>query len=102
MTANDTQTQTLERPEADLRIQPAQPWVTVVFDDPVNLMTYVTYVFQSYFGYSKAKAEKLMKAVHYEGKAIVSTGSREEMERDTAAMHSFGLWAQCRPGGSTA
>ena len=69
------------------------PWVTIVWDDPVNLMTYVTYVLMELFGFSKAKAHELMMKVHTEGKAIVSTGSREEMERDVTAMHSYGLWA---------
>lgn len=72
---------------------PQNPWVTVVWDDPVNLMSYVTHVFVTYFSYSKAKATKLMMQVHTEGKAVVSTGSREEMERDVNAMHEYGLWA---------
>jgi ATP-dependent Clp protease adaptor protein ClpS len=69
------------------------PWVTVVWNDPVNLMSYVTYVFQKYFGYSKKKAEKLMLEVHEDGRSVVSSGSREEMERDVQAMHEYGLWA---------
>ena len=69
------------------------PWVTIVWNDPVNLMSYVSYVFQSYFGYSREKAEKLMRDVHEAGRAVVSTGSREQMERDTEAMHGYGLWA---------
>ena len=69
------------------------PWITLVWDDPVNLMSYVTFVFVEYFHYSKAKAQKLMMQVHTEGKAVVATGSREEMERDVQAMHSYGLWA---------
>jgi len=69
------------------------PWVTIVWNDPVNLMSYVTYVFQKYFGYSKKKAEKLMMEVHQDGRSVVSTGSREEMERDVQAMHEYGLWA---------
>jgi ATP-dependent Clp protease adaptor protein ClpS len=71
----------------------ATPWVTIVWNDPVNLMSYVTYVFQKYFGYSKKKAEKLMMEVHQDGKSVVSSGSREEMERDVQAMHEYGLWA---------
>jgi ATP-dependent Clp protease adaptor protein ClpS len=71
----------------------AKPWVTVVWNDPVNLMSYVTYVFQKYFGYEKKKAEKLMLEVHEDGRSAVSTGSREEMERDVQAMHEYGLWA---------
>ena len=71
----------------------AKPWVTIVWNDPVNLMSYVTFVFQKYFGYGKAKAEKLMLEVHREGKSAVSSGTREEMERDVQAMHEYGLWA---------
>lgn len=77
----------------DELVLPATPWVTIVWNDPVNLMSYVTYVFRTYFGYSKRKAEKLMMEVHEDGKSVVSSGSREEMERDVQAMHEFGLWA---------
>ncbi|HLL62151.1 MAG TPA: ATP-dependent Clp protease adapter ClpS [Propionibacteriaceae bacterium] len=75
------------------QILPETPWVTIVWDDPVNLMSYVTHVFVSYFHYTKSKAEKLMLQVHNEGRAIVSSGSREAMERDVTAMHGYGLWA---------
>ncbi|MFT4296426.1 MAG: ATP-dependent Clp protease adapter ClpS [Micropruina sp.] len=68
-------------------------WVTIVWDDPVNLMSYVTHVFVTYFGYSKAKATRLMLQVHNEGKAVVSSGTREAMEADVNAMHAYGLWA---------
>ena len=70
-----------------------RPWITLVWNDPVNLMSYVTYVFQTYFGYSREKAEKLMLDVHQKGRAVVSNGSREAMERDTEAMQGYGLWA---------
>jgi len=83
----------VERPESDSVVEPDLPWVTIVWNDPVNLMSYVTYVFQSYFGYTKEHAEKLMLDVHHKGKAVVSSGTREEMERDVTAMHSYGLWA---------
>jgi ATP-dependent Clp protease adaptor protein ClpS len=69
------------------------PWITLVWNDPVNLMSYVTYVFETYFGYPRHKAEKLMLDVHTKGKAVVAHGNREEMERDTEAMHAYGLWA---------
>jgi ATP-dependent Clp protease adaptor protein ClpS len=69
------------------------PWITLVWNDPVNLMSYVTFVFQSYFGYSKAKAERLMMDVHTKGRAVVSTGARERMETDTEALQGYGLWA---------
>lgn len=74
-------------------LQGSSGWVTVVWDDPVNLMSYVTYVFSQYFRYPRAKAERLMMQVHMEGRAVVSSGRREEMERDVQAMHAFGLWA---------
>jgi ATP-dependent Clp protease adaptor protein ClpS len=69
------------------------PWVTIVWDDPVNLMHYVTYVFQKLFGYSKAKATELMMQVHAEGKAVVSSGERDKMETDVKKLHAAGLWA---------
>jgi ATP-dependent Clp protease adaptor protein ClpS len=69
------------------------PWITLVWNDPVNLMSYVTFVFQTYFGYSKAKAERLMMDVHVKGRAVVSTGTREKMETDTEALQGYGLWA---------
>ncbi len=71
----------------------SRPWVTLVWNDPVNLMSYVTYVFRTYFGYDSKKAEKLMLEVHNDGRSMVSSGSREEMERDVQAMHEYGLWA---------
>ncbi len=89
----------IERPESEELTTPDTPWVTVVWNDPVNLMSYVTYVFQTYFGYSKSKAEKLMMDVHKKGKATVSSGTREEMERDVEAMHSYGLWATLQKAG---
>ena len=69
------------------------PWVTLVWDDPVNLMSYVTYVFQKLFGYTEPHATKLMMQVHEEGKAVVSSGSRESMEVDVTKLHAAGLWA---------
>jgi ATP-dependent Clp protease adaptor protein ClpS len=70
-----------------------RPWVTIVWDDPVNLMNYVTYVFQKLFGYSRAKAHELMLRVHNEGKAVVTSGTREKMEIDVRKLHAAGLWA---------
>lgn len=69
------------------------PWVTLVWNDPVNLMSYVTWVFQTHFGYSRTKAEKLMMDVHTKGRAVVSTGPKEQMELDTEALQGYGLWA---------
>jgi len=75
----------------DLSVE--RPWITLVWNDPVNLMSYVTYVFQTYFGYSREKAERLMLDVHQKGRAVVSNGPREEMERHTEALQGYGLWA---------
>ncbi|WP_217700859.1 ATP-dependent Clp protease adapter ClpS [Krasilnikoviella flava] len=79
----------------------ADPWVTIVWNDPVNLMSYVSYVFESYFGYPPAKAQKLMMQVHHDGRAVVSSGPRERMEVDVQAMHGFGLWATLRQSGAS-
>jgi ATP-dependent Clp protease adaptor protein ClpS len=81
------QTRVRERSALDL------PWVTIVLNDPVNLMSYVSYVFRSYFAYPAAEAERLMLQVHLTGRAVVATGPREEMERHVEAMHDYGLWA---------
>jgi ATP-dependent Clp protease adaptor protein ClpS len=70
-----------------------RPWVTVVWNDPVNLMSYVTYVFQKLFGFSKERATTLMLDVHRKGRAVVSSGSREKMEHDVSRLHAYGLWA---------
>jgi len=70
-----------------------RPWRTIVWNDPVNLMPYVTRVFRTYFGYSAAEAERLMLLVHEEGRAVVASGPREDIERHTEAMHEYGLWA---------
>jgi len=83
----------LDEPVADAVVVPDKPWITLVWNDPVNLMSYVAYVFEQYFGFTKEKANKLMLDVHRKGRAVVSSGTREEMERDVAAMHGYGLWA---------
>jgi ATP-dependent Clp protease adaptor protein ClpS len=70
-----------------------RPWQTVVWNDPVNLMSYVTYVFQKLFGFSRDKATKLMLDVHHKGKAIVTSGSKDKVEADVAKLHAAGLWA---------
>ncbi|MDQ1704839.1 MAG: ATP-dependent Clp protease adaptor protein ClpS [Frankiaceae bacterium] len=82
-----------ERPLDDEQVEPERSWVTIVWNDPVNLMSYVTHVFQKLFGYSREKATKLMLDVHNKGKAVVSAGSREQMEHDVARLHAAGLWA---------
>jgi len=90
-------TSTIEQLDADLVtdevVRPDLPWQTIVWDDPVNLMTYVTYVFRSYFGYPREEAERLMLLVHNEGRAVVASGNREAMERHVQAMHGYGLQA---------
>lgn len=83
----------LDDPAVDAHATTQRPWITIVWNDPVNLMSYVTYVFITYFRYPREKAERLMLDVHEQGRAVVSNGTREEMERDVAAMHGFGLWA---------
>lgn len=79
--------------EADAAARPARNWRTVVWDDPINLMSYVTWVFMTYFSMSRAEAERRMLQVHHEGRAIVSSGALEAMERDVVAMHEYGLRA---------
>ena len=69
------------------------PWVTLVWNDPVNLMSYVTYVLQKIFGYSRDHATKLMLDVHHKGRAVVSSGAKEKVEGDVAKLHAAGLWA---------
>jgi len=85
---------TVESLELDL------PWLVVVWNDPVNLMTYVTFVFQKLFGFSKSKAHKLMLDVHYKGRAVVSSGSRERAELDVTRLHQHGLWATMERSGT--
>ena len=77
-------------------VAPSLPWQTVVWDDPVNLMSYVTHVFREYFGFPRPHAERLMLAVHNEGHAVVAEGAREQMELHAQAMHDYGLWATVR------
>jgi ATP-dependent Clp protease adaptor protein ClpS len=74
-------------------VDPDRPWITIVWNDPINLMSYVTHVFMTVFGYPKSKAEKLMMDVHKKGKAVVSSGTRERMEADVNVLHGYGLWA---------
>ena len=86
-------TKTAEHTELREHVLLDRPWVTLVWDDPVNLMSYVAYVFRSYFGVSPKQAERLMLQVHNTGRAVVATGNRESMERHVEAMHGYGLWA---------
>jgi ATP-dependent Clp protease adaptor protein ClpS len=82
-----------EQTDLDESIGPDRPWVAIVWNDPINLMSYVTHVFIKVFGYSKSKAEKLMLDVHQKGRAVVSSGPRERMELDVEILHGYGLWA---------
>ena len=82
-----------ETPDVDEVAGPDRPWVTIVWNDPVNLMQYVTWVFQKLFGYSREKAESLMLDVQHKGKAVVTSGAREKMEYDASLLHGYGLWA---------
>jgi ATP-dependent Clp protease adaptor protein ClpS len=84
---------TLERTELRENAVVDTPWITVVWNDPVNLMNYVSYVFRSYFGFSKEEADRRMLQVHNEGRAVVASGPREAMERHVEAMHGYGLLA---------
>jgi ATP-dependent Clp protease adaptor protein ClpS len=86
-------TRTATEASTDSLTAPDIPWNLVIWNDPVNLMSYVSYVFQSYFGYPEAKANKLMMEVHKKGRSIVAHGSKEQVERHAVAMHGFGLWA---------
>ena len=88
--------QATEREDEQAVSDPDRPWITIVWNDPINLMSYVTHVFMTVFGYEKAKAEKLMMDVHKRGRAVVSTGTRERMELDVHTLHGYGLWATMR------
>ena len=83
----------VREPSVEEDWQEERPWVVIVWNDPINLMSYVTLVFQKLFGYSLAQATKLMLQVHNDGKAVVSSGNREKMELDVARLHAHGLWA---------
>ncbi|MFM7062998.1 MAG: ATP-dependent Clp protease adapter ClpS [Actinomycetes bacterium] len=83
----------VREPETGIEGDLDRPWVVIVWNDPINLMSYVTLVLQQLFGYSKEKATQLMMQVHHEGRAVVSGGSRSEAERDVFRLHEHGLWA---------
>jgi ATP-dependent Clp protease adaptor protein ClpS len=88
-----TQPVEVDLPSGGEDVHPDRPWLVIVWNDPVNLMSYVTYVFQKLFGYSHDKATKLMLDVHHKGRAVVSSGPRERAEIDVARLHEHGLWA---------
>jgi ATP-dependent Clp protease adaptor protein ClpS len=83
----------IREPVESTHIEVETPWLVVVWNDPINLMSYVTWVFQKLFGYSRSKARKLMLDVHHKGRAVVSSGSREKAELDCFRLHAHGLWA---------
>jgi len=93
---------TIEKPDQrdDETVAPDNPWVVLVWNDPINLMSYVTYVLQKLFGYSLQKATELMLDVHHKGKAVVSSGSREKAEMDVFRLHEHGLWATMQKDGA--
>jgi ATP-dependent Clp protease adaptor protein ClpS len=89
----ETAGRTLPAHDVDPSAALDQPWITIVWNDPINLMSYVTHVFMTVFGYPKTQAEKLMLDVHHRGRAVVSSGTRERMELDVHTLHGYGLWA---------
>ena len=93
MTETTTAPHRVETPADDEITEPDRPWLVIVWNDPINLMSYVTFVFQKLFGYSLPKATKLMLDVHHKGKAVVSSGPQEKAELDCFRLHAHGLWA---------
>jgi ATP-dependent Clp protease adaptor protein ClpS len=83
----------LDRPDTDEDVAGDRPWVAIVWNDPVNLMSYVTYVLMELFDHPRAVAEQMMMDVHHKGRAAVSNGTREQMEHDVSRLHAKGLWA---------
>ena len=88
-----------EELDVDVATSENLPWMCIVWDDPVNLMSYVSFVFQDYFGYSREEAERLMMQVHTEGKAVVSSGEKDKVETDVKKLHTAGLWATMQQAG---
>ena len=89
----------VEEPVSDTSTIPDQPWVVIVWNDPINLMSYVTFVIQKVFGYNKDKAEKMMWDVHSKGRAVVWSGTREKSEMNVFRLHEHGLWATMQHDG---
>jgi len=86
----------VQLPSTDDDILADRPWIVIVWNDPINLMSYVVLVFQKLFGYNRAKATELMLDVHHKGRAVVSSGTREKAELDVFRLHEHGLWATMR------
>jgi ATP-dependent Clp protease adaptor protein ClpS len=93
MTAPTVSPVEVDQPTDSTDVTEDRPWVVIVWNDPINLMDYVTFVFQKLFGYSREKATQLMLDVHHKGRAVVSNGSREKAELDVFRLHEHGLWA---------
>ncbi|MDQ3962475.1 MAG: ATP-dependent Clp protease adapter ClpS [Actinomycetota bacterium] len=93
MTETVTDPGRVEEEIGEESIEPDRPWLVIVWNDPINLMSYVTWVLQKLFGYSLEKATRLMLQVHNEGRSVVSSGSREKAELDCFRLHAHGLWA---------
>ena len=83
----------VDQPTDDVELEPDVPWIVLVWNDPINLMSYVTFVFQKLFGFSLEKATRLMLDVHEKGRAVVANGTREKCELDVFRLHEHGLWA---------
>ncbi len=83
----------VDQPGTDETTDPDIPWIVLVWNDPINLMSYVTWVLQKLFGYSREKATALMLDVHHKGRAVVASGTREKCELDVFRLHEHGLWA---------
>ena len=93
MTGQTIAPERIQIPNSDEQTRRDRPWLVVVHNDPINLMSYVTWVFQKLFNYPRPKAHKLMLQVHNEGRAVVSSGPREKAEADCYRLHAHGLWA---------
>jgi ATP-dependent Clp protease adaptor protein ClpS len=83
----------VQEPDLDEETATDRPWIVIVWNDPVNLMSYVTFVLQKLFGFSIEKATELMLDVHNKGRAVVASGSREQTEMHVFRLHEHGLWA---------
>ena len=86
----------VDEPTGEDDVRHDRPWLVIVWNDPINLMSYVTLVLRKLFGYSEPKATELMLQVHNDGKAIVASGTREKAEYDVSRLHAHGLWATLR------
>jgi ATP-dependent Clp protease adaptor protein ClpS len=83
----------VDEPTGDTTTDPDHPWIVLVWNDPINLMSYVSFVLQKLFGYAKDHADRLMLQVHNEGRAVVANGPRETCELHVFKLHEHGLWA---------